>query len=215
MLEILKMILSKISNNVYGKNYMWGNERSKTFLLDVFWKWKKEKMKPFFLIYPQMKKGRRKNNVSWSGSQDYSQPARSGRARRVVGLERTHQRKHRHTSAVHVTSRHHHPPPPPPPLPGHIPANQYSNQLIPKCLRDQPRVLKMNSTIRWSRWRNYGCYDATYPLTLYVALTSNSWTVTKYSTPETSPRELGLCEIHSYENSIKNSISNFCSIRAH
>jgi hypothetical protein len=35
MLEILKLILSRISKrkkkNVYGKNYMWGNERSRTY----------------------------------------------------------------------------------------------------------------------------------------------------------------------------------------
>jgi hypothetical protein len=30
MLEIVKPILSKISKNVYRKNYMWGNERSRT-----------------------------------------------------------------------------------------------------------------------------------------------------------------------------------------
>jgi hypothetical protein len=30
MLEILKLILSKISKNVYVKNYMLGNERSRT-----------------------------------------------------------------------------------------------------------------------------------------------------------------------------------------
>jgi hypothetical protein len=30
MLDILKLSISKISKNVYGKNYMWGNEQSRT-----------------------------------------------------------------------------------------------------------------------------------------------------------------------------------------